>query len=169
MTVAQAASRLAASLSLAGKTLACAESCTGGLAAAALTQEPGASEFFLGGVVAYSNEAKTVLLGVPTDVIREQGAVSEKTALALAAGAARALGSDYAFAITGIAGPSGGSPDKPVGTVWFGFFTAGAVVAERRVFEGERSRVRNDAAAYALARMAELSEANADGPGANHA
>lgn len=154
MTVAVA--ELAAALGKAGSTLSCAESCTGGLAAAALTSIPGSSAFFQGGVVAYSNRSKASLLGVPEATLLAHGAVSGETALALASGAAKAFGTDFAFAITGIAGPDGGSAEKPVGTVWFGFATPGGTSAELRRFDGSRDEIRRRAAEHAIVRMAEL-------------
>jgi nicotinamide-nucleotide amidase len=104
---------------LAGRRIATAESCTAGLIAARLTDRPGSSDYVMGGVVSYSNEAKTDLLGVDPALIEEHGAVSEPVAQAMAAGALKRFGADTAVAITGIAGPSGGTPEKPVGTVCF--------------------------------------------------
>jgi nicotinamide-nucleotide amidase len=104
---------------LEGRRLAVGESCTGGLLAARLTDRPGSSEYFAGGVVAYSNEAKVELLGVPAELIERHGAVSEEVAAALADGALARFGTDTAIGLTGIAGPGGGTPDKPVGRVCF--------------------------------------------------
>jgi PncC family amidohydrolase len=104
---------------LAGRRIATAESCTGGLLAARLTERPGSSAYLAGGVVAYANEAKTELLGVDAALIQAHGAVSEPVAEAMAAGALRRFGADTAVAITGVAGPDGGTADKPVGTVCF--------------------------------------------------
>jgi len=115
-----ALSRLRESLLDKGKTISCAESCTGGLASMLLTDEPGSSQYFLGSVVSYSNEAKEKLLEVPSAVINSVGAVSEETACAMAKGALDAFSSDFAFSITGVAGP-GESEKKRVGTVCFGF------------------------------------------------
>jgi PncC family amidohydrolase len=150
------ASELASALGESGSSLSCAESCTGGLAAAAITDIPGASGFFLGGLVAYSNAAKERLLAVPAATIDAHGAVSAETAIAMAGGAASAFGSDYAFSITGIAGPGGGSSDKPVGTVWFGFRSPGSTVSASAFFTGDRQAVRDAAAEFALDRMAAI-------------
>jgi nicotinamide-nucleotide amidase len=100
------------------RTLAVAESCTGGLLAMRITEVPGASDYFLGGVVAYSNSAKQALLSVPEEVLLAHGAVSRECALAMAQGVLLAFGADYGLAITGIAGPGGGTPKKPVGLVY---------------------------------------------------
>lgn len=101
-----------------GATLAVAESCTGGRLAAAFTAAAGASDYFLGGVVAYANEVKINVLGVGRETIEKHGAVSWQVARQMASGALRVFGADYAIATTGIAGPGGGTPEKPVGTVW---------------------------------------------------
>lgn len=148
------AERLARALKAAGYTAACAESCTGGLVAAAMTSLPGASAYFLGGVVAYANAAKEAVLGVPSSTLESCGAVSGPTALAMASGAARLFGADCAVSVTGIAGPDGGSPDKPVGTVWFGFSLLGSVSAESAVFQGDRAMIRDSAVSYALEGLA---------------
>ncbi|HUP42628.1 MAG TPA: CinA family nicotinamide mononucleotide deamidase-related protein [Thermoanaerobaculia bacterium] len=124
-------------------TLASAESCTGGLVAERLTRVPGSSGYFVGGVVAYGDALKTALLGVPAALISEHGAVSEPVARAMAEGARRALGSDWALAVTGIAGPGGGSDEKPVGTVELAWAGPGGATDHRRVrFLGARERVR---------------------------
>lgn len=106
-----------------GVTIAFAESCTGGMAASALTEVPGASEVFLGGVVAYSNESKTALLGVDPAALAQHGAVSRRVAELMATGGSERFGADLCVSVTGIAGPAGGSADKPVGTVWFGVYS----------------------------------------------
>ena len=108
----------AAALLARRQTLATAESCTGGLVGALLTGRPGSSAWYLGGIVAYANDLKLRLLGVPADVLAAQGAVSLAVAEAMAAGARAAARSDYAVSLTGIAGPDGGTPEKPAGTVW---------------------------------------------------
>jgi nicotinamide-nucleotide amidase len=119
-------------------TLALAESCTGGLLAHRLTNVSGSSEYFLRGYVTYSNAAKIELLGVPEDIIAQHGAVSEPCALAMAAGAKKMSNSDYAVALTGIAGPSGGSPEKPVGTVWIALASPQRVSAKHFLFANDR-------------------------------
>ena len=130
--------------------LAVAESCTGGLLSGRLTAIPGSSRVFLGGVVAYDNEVKLGLLGVSADTIAAHGAVSEEVVRQMASGVARTFGADVALAVTGIAGPDGGTADKPVGTVWIGSLLGGQVRAFRYVFPGERDVVRRRAAQAAL-------------------
>jgi nicotinamide-nucleotide amidase len=114
-----------------GVTLATAESCTGGLVAQMITAIAGVSSFYRGGVVSYSNEAKTTLLGVPEDLLQKHGAVSPEVAEAMAAGARARLGADIAVSTTGVAGPSGGTPEKPVGLVYLGVATAAGVLSRR--------------------------------------
>ena len=137
-------------------TVATAESCTGGLIAAALTDVPGASEVFGFGLVTYADEAKSALLGVPAAVIAVHGAVSAEVAGAMAEGAARLAGAEATVAVTGIAGPGGGSAQKPVGLVWFGLYARGAVRTERRVFAGlDRDGVRQASVEAALILLTE--------------
>jgi nicotinamide-nucleotide amidase len=133
-----------------GLTLGTAESCTGGLVGGRLTDIPGSSAVYRGGVVAYANQLKTDLLGVSPDTIAANGAVSEPVALALARGAVTRLGVDLAVSVTGIAGPDGGTEEKPVGTVWFGVADAESAEARRSVFGGGRHEVRARAAQAAL-------------------
>jgi len=121
-----------------GATLALAESCTGGLLAHRITNVSGSSEYFLRGYVTYSNPAKIELLDVPQEIIAQHGAVSEPCALAMAAGVKKMSGSDYGVAITGIAGPTGGAPDKPVGTVWIGLASPQRVSAKHFLFLNDR-------------------------------
>lgn len=142
---------LAATLQHRGWRVATAESCTGGLIAAACTELAGSSAWFERGFVTYSNEAKTELLGVEPALIAAHGAVSEAVALAMARGALARSRADLAVAVTGIAGPTGGSAAKPVGTVWFAWATPGAAHAECRVWPGERAAVRSATVAHALA------------------
>lgn len=139
-----------------------AESCTGGLLAAAMTDIPGSSLWFDRGVVSYSNQAKQELLGVHAETLERFGAVSEETAMEMAAGIlAAAPRSDFAVSTTGIAGPGGAVPGKPVGMVCFGFATRteeGVTTrAETRVFEGDRQAVRAAAVAFALETALEFS------------
>lgn len=128
------ASATAALLRKAGATLAVAESCTGGALSASFTAMAGASDYFLGGVVSYSNDVKANVLGVSRDTLERYGAVSEETALEMADGVRRLCGADYALSTTGIAGPTGGSEDKPVGTVWIGLATPNGTTARKFVF-----------------------------------
>lgn len=144
-----------------GATLACAESCTGGLVAAALTDVSGASAVFEGGAVTYSDAAKTSLLGVPRPLIASHGAVSEEVVREMALGARERFGADIAVAVTGIAGPSGGSADKPVGLVWFATADSQGVQTHRALFpqSGRGAvRARSTAAALDLFRLALLKE-----------
>ncbi|HXV33051.1 MAG TPA: CinA family nicotinamide mononucleotide deamidase-related protein [Gaiellaceae bacterium] len=133
-----------------GLTLATAESCTGGLVGARLTDVPGASDVYAGGVVAYSNAAKQRQLGVPAEVLERHGAVSAEAAEAMAEGARGALEADVAAAVTGIAGPGGGSPEKPVGLVYVAVAAAEERVTRRFVFSGDRETVRARATAQSL-------------------
>ena len=131
--------------------IAAAESCTGGLIAAGLTDVPGSSNVFDRGFITYSNEAKTELLGVPADLIAEHGAVSEPVARAMAEGALARSRADIAVAVTGIAGPGGGSAEKPVGLVFIGAVRRGEpAVVERHVFPGDRAEVRRATVLRAL-------------------
>ncbi|MFO7605992.1 MAG: CinA family nicotinamide mononucleotide deamidase-related protein [Desulfurivibrionaceae bacterium] len=128
-----------------GMVLALAESCTGGLISHRVTRVPGSSEYFLGGAVTYSNELKEQMLGVDGELLAEYGAVSPETARAMAEGIRRKTGADIALAVTGIAGPSGGTADKPVGTVCFGLATSGGTEDCKSSFNGERWQVQEAA------------------------
>ena len=136
--------------------LVTAESCTGGLIAAACTDLAGSSAWFERGFVTYSNAAKTELLGVPERVLRRAGAVCGPVAQAMAEGALANSHAQVAVAVTGVAGPTGGSPAKPVGTVWFGFALPGRVLTEKCHFDGDRAAVRQATVHHALARLVEL-------------
>lgn len=133
-----------------GRTVACAESCTGGGLGARLTSVPGSSAAFQGGVISYSNEAKTALLGVPRDLLETHGAVSAPVAEAMARGARERLGADYALSITGVAGPDGGTSEKPVGLVYIGVATPERVFATENHFIGIREDVRRRSTQVAL-------------------
>ena len=130
--------------------LATAESCTGGWVAKALTDRAGSSAWFNGGIVCYSNAAKRDLLGVPPAVLDQHGAVSEPVVQALAVNARMRLAADLAVAISGVAGPGGGSADKPVGMVWFAWADLSGSVAESRVFDGDRRAVREQSVLHAI-------------------
>jgi nicotinamide-nucleotide amidase len=145
-----AVEELAAALLARGWFLATAESCTGGMIAAACTDLAGSSGWFERGFVTYSNEAKTELLGVPAPLIDQHGAVSEPVAEAMAQGAIAHSRARVAVAVTGVAGPTGGSAAKPVGTVWFGFAVDGRVTSERQLFPGDRAAVRAATVRHAL-------------------
>ena len=139
-----------------GWMLATAESCTGGMIAAACTDLAGSSQWFERGFVTYSNAAKVQCLGVPAELIETHGAVSEPVARAMAQGAVAHSAAQVAVAVTGVAGPTGGSPGKPVGTVWFGWQLDGATHSELRHFAGDRAAVRAATLRHALARLARL-------------
>ena len=144
-----------------GWKLALAESCTGGLVCATLTELSGSSEWFERGYITYSNQAKTECLGVPADLIASHGAVSEPVARAMAQGAQRNAGANVGISITGIAGPTGGTAEKPVGTVCFGWTIANAAgenitACQTKVFSGDRSAIRQQATEYALAGLVQL-------------
>jgi nicotinamide-nucleotide amidase len=148
--VVKAEERLAAVLLEKGWMLAAAESCTGGLIAAACTELAGSSNWFERGFVTYSNEAKTELLDVEPALIAQHGAVSEVVARAMAFGAVRRSRAQVSVAVTGIAGPTGGSPAKPVGTVWFGYMVDGRLTSETLRFDGDRATVRAATVRHAL-------------------
>ncbi len=152
--------RLAAALCARRWRLVTAESCTGGLLAAACTSIAGSSDWFERGFVTYSNEAKSELLGVPAPLIATHGAVSEEVARAMAEGALQHAHAEIALSVTGIAGPGGGSADKPVGTVWLGLAAAGRPTrAERLQLGGDRAAVRGQTVRHALQRLIESAEA----------
>ncbi len=142
----------------AGMTLATAESCTGGLIAHRLTNVSGASAYFLGSVVAYHNSVKHALLGVPEDVLAAHGAVSEETAWDMAEGVRRLIGATYGLAVTGVAGPSGGSPEKPVGLVFLAVAREDGTAVIRRQFSGTREEIKAQTAETAIKLLLEYFE-----------
>ena len=131
-------------------TCATAESCTGGGVGYAITTVSGSSTVFWGGVISYDNSVKHGVLGVPEEVLATKGAVSSECAAAMAEGARLCLKTDLAVSITGIAGPSGGSAEKPVGLVWFGLASKAGTITEKKVFLGDREAVRTSAIEHAL-------------------
>lgn len=155
MSVPDAAASLCQSLAQAlqqrGWMMATAESCTGGLIAAACTDLSGSSVWFERGFVTYSNLAKQQMLGVPESLLIAHGAVSEPVAVAMAQGAVQHSAAQVALSVTGIAGPSGGTADKPVGTVWFGWQVAGRTFGEHHLLAGDRTQVRAQTVQIALA------------------
>lgn len=148
---------LAQALTARGWHLVTAESCTGGWIAKCCTDLPGSSNWYAGGVVSYSNALKTSLLGVRTETLERDGAVSAATAREMAEGALARLGGDLAVAVSGIAGPTGASPGKPVGTVWFAWAASTqAVTTHCAHFPGDREAVRASAVEMALAGLCEM-------------
>ena len=145
---------IATQLTARGWMLTTAESCTGGMVAAACTGLAGSSQWFERGFVSYSNAAKTELLGVPASLIAVHGAVSGPVARAMAEGALAHAHAQVSLAVTGVAGPTGGSADKPVGTVWFAWCVAGQTHSEAMHFDGDRAAVRHATLRHALARLA---------------
>jgi nicotinamide-nucleotide amidase len=142
--------------------IGCAESCTGGLIAATITDVPGASKHFEGGIVSYTESVKHARLDVSWDTLKEHGVVSEQTACEMAKGACQALDVDVAVSVTGIAGPGGAEPGKPVGTVWIGVSSARATYAKHFLFDGGRDDVRRQTVETALAMMlSEIEETGA--------
>ena len=152
------AEKLVELLKRTGKTLSTAESCTGGLIGGAITSVPGSSEIFLGGAISYSNEVKERLLGVEEDTLVDHGAVSEETAREMATGARDLFRTSTAIAVTGIAGPGGATPTKPVGLVYIAVADGPRVVVCRNIFKGDREQVRSQTVATACDLMRELIE-----------
>ena len=150
------ARKLGEALKAKGLKLATAESCTGGWVAMALTAIPGSSGWFERGYVSYSNAAKREDLGVAEETLRQHGAVSEEVAREMAAGAIRRARAQVALAITGVAGPAGGSADKPVGLVCFAWAHGSKMASETRRFDGDRESVRRQSVLHALERVLEL-------------
>lgn len=138
-----------------GLRLAVAESCTGGLIGHRITNVAGSSVYFLGGVIAYANEAKMRLLGVLQQTLEQYGAVSRQAVLEMARGVRQALGAEIGIAVSGIAGPGGGTPEKPVGTTWIGLSAPDEELAWSYLFQGERLRIKEQAAEQALRRLVE--------------
>ena len=145
---------------LAEKKLTCAtaESCTGGGVGYAITSVSGASAVFWGGVISYDNSVKRDLLGVPAEILETKGAVSPECAAAMAEGARKRTCTDLAVSITGIAGPGGGSAEKPVGLVWFGVASKSGAVTDKKIFSGDRDAVRASAIEHALRLLLAASE-----------
>ncbi|UCF59806.1 MAG: CinA family protein [Anaerolineaceae bacterium] len=141
-----------------GLTFAVAESCTGGLLGHRITNVPGSSEYFLGGVVAYAYEAKERLLGVEHNTLYEHGAVSRETALEMARGARSVFGADIGLSVTGIAGPGGGLPEKPVGLTWVAVSMREGEWAESYIFEGDRHANKAQSAEGAMALLHKILE-----------
>lgn len=135
-----------------------AESCTGGLVSHMLTSVSGSSAWFKGAVVAYANEIKMRVLGVPEAVLAGPGAVSQQCVYAMAEGVRKALGVEVGFAVSGIAGPTGGTPDKPVGTVWMAWALPGGVSARRFNFSGDRAGIKTQSAGTCITELAGLIE-----------
>ena len=136
--------------------LAMAESCTGGLIAKLCTDLAGSSIWFDRGFVTYSNEAKTDMLSVPKQMIDTQGAVSQQVAEQMAQGAIQNSQAEWSVAVTGIAGPTGGSEEKPVGLVWFAWSNKSGTTSEKHIFKGDRDQVRQQTAQHALQKLVEL-------------
>jgi len=159
-----AAKSLGAALSASGKILVVAESCTGGMLGGAITSIPGSSLYFSGGVLAYGNSAKISLLGVPPDLIAARGAVSREVAVAMADGVLSIFRADLAIAVTGVAGPGGGSRGKPVGTVWVAVVSPGGVrYAHRFRFSGGREAVRRETVRASLCAAIDVLRSDAAG------
>ena len=149
------AERIQAAFLRDGRTLVTAESCTGGLVAHAITEIPGSSDYFVGGLVTYDNDVKTALADVPPSVLNAHGAVSAQVALAMAEGTRRRLGVDVAVSVTGVAGPDGGSDTKPVGLTYVGIADAGGDDVRRHLWSEDRSGNKRASAAAALSLVLE--------------
>ena len=154
--ITQLAQLLGNKLSAKGWQISCAESCTGGGVGYAITSISGSSAWFKKGFITYSNEAKHDLLGVSEHTLNQFGAVSAQTVEEMAAGAAKCANAEVAVAISGIAGPDGGTPDKPVGTVWFGFFINGQNISQKLQINGDRQAVRIKAIEFVLSNTLKL-------------
>jgi nicotinamide-nucleotide amidase len=154
--ITQLAQLLGNKLSAKGWQISCAESCTGGGVGYAITSISGSSAWFKKGFITYSNDAKQDLLGVSEDTLNKHGAVSAATVEEMATGAAKHANAEVAIAISGIAGPDGGTPDKPVGTVWFGFFVNGRNFSQKIQIDGDRQAVRIKAIEFVLSNTLKL-------------
>jgi len=163
MSCEQLVARLAALLLAGGQRVCTAESCTGGLIAKTFTDLAGSSDWFERGFVTYSNEAKHEMLAVPVSIIEDYGAVSEPVAAAMAKGALRHSHADFAIAVTGVAGPGGGSAEKPVGTVWIAVASTEQLVARLYQFDGGREAVRNATLIAALELLLDLIDPDKSG------
>jgi len=157
-SIEQLTQKLAAQLSQNELKICTAESCTGGLIAKTCTDIAGSSDWFERGLVTYSNQAKMDLLGVKQATLEQFGAVSEQTVREMVQGAQQDSGVEVVIAVTGIAGPGGGSAEKPVGTVWFGFIAGAQTLCEKKVFAGDRASVRQQSTEFALHRIVDLLE-----------
>ena len=153
-----AAEKMVAEFSSRGLVCAVAESCTGGAIGSAIVSVSGASAVFAGGVIAYSNDVKREVLKVSASTLERHGAVSAETASEMASGVRALTNADFAVSVTGIAGPGGGSEEKPVGLVWFGLAGKDGVRTERMIFSGGRSEVRGAAVEHALGMLSEAAE-----------
>jgi nicotinamide-nucleotide amidase len=154
--ITQLAQLLGNKLSAKGWQISCAESCTGGGVGYAITSISGSSAWFKKGFITYSNDAKKDMLGVSEHTLIEYGAVSAATVEEMAAGAAKHANAEVAIAISGVAGPDGGTSDKPVGTVWFGFFINGKSISQKQLIDGDRQTVRIKAIEFALSNTLKL-------------
>lgn len=159
MTSSPAIDRAVEAISASGLTVCCAESCTGGLIGSTITSYPGASRFFLGSAVTYSNEAKESLLGVPLGILIAYGAVSEETAAEMARGARKLYSADVSVAVTGIAGPGGATETKPVGLVYIAVSSERGERVSKHRFDGDREAVRKQTAEAAITMLADEASA----------
>jgi nicotinamide-nucleotide amidase len=154
--ITQLAQLLGNKLAAKGWQISCAESCTGGGVGYAITSISGSSAWFKKGFITYSNDAKQDMLGVNEHTLKQYGAVSAATVEEMAVGAAKYANAEVAIAISGIAGPDGGTPDKPVGTVWFGFFIDGQHISQKLLIDGDRQTIRIKAVEFALSNALKL-------------
>jgi nicotinamide-nucleotide amidase len=157
-SIRQLAAQLGQTLFACNSAVTVAESCTGGGIAEAITAVPGASHWFECGFVVYSNRAKHRFLDVPLDLLQRQGAVSEAVVQAMVSGAIAKSGAQFGVAVSGIAGPSGGTPDKPVGQVWFAWISPRGTITECHQLKGDRDQVRNQTVRIALERLIRLTQ-----------